>query len=169
MSDKMTPEQRRHCMQSIRGKDTRPELLVRRFLHAHGFRYRLHNNRLPGHPDIVLRKYRSVIFVNGCFWHGHEGCKYYKIPQSRTEYWKKKIEVNQARDLRERIELRNMGWHVIQVWECQLKRNVLDTTLQGIEHTLIQIYLQDHKAVRFTLHDSVAQVAEDDSPYFPSH
>lgn len=164
----MTPEQRRHCMQSIRGKDTRPELLVRRYLHARGFRYRLHNRRLPGHPDLVLRKYRCVIFVNGCFWHGHEGCKYYKIPQSRTEYWKHKIEVNQARDLRERIELRNMGWHVIQVWECQLKRDVLDSTLQGIEHTLYQIYLQDRHTLRFTPEEQVLQAAEEEVPYSTS-
>ena len=88
--DKLTKEQRSRCMASIRSKDTKPEILVRRYLFAHGYRYRLKHPRLPGHPDIVMRKYRTVIFVNGCFWHGHEGCKYFVMPKNRTEFWQAK-------------------------------------------------------------------------------
>ena len=96
--DKLTKEQRHRCMASIRGKDTKPEILVRKFLFSRGYRYRLNHPRLPGHPDIVLRKYRTVIFVNGCFWHGHEGCKYFVIPKSNAEFWTAKIERNRTRD-----------------------------------------------------------------------
>ena len=99
MADKLTKEQRHHCMAQIRGKGTKPEMVVRKFLFGRGFRYRLNHPWLPGHPDIVLRKYRSVIFVNGCFWHGHEGCRYYVVPKSNTEFWKTKIARNRARDI----------------------------------------------------------------------
>ena len=88
--------------------------------------------KLPGTPDIVLRKYRTVIFVNGCFWHGHEGCKYYVLPKTNTEFWKEKIERNKERDLKERMQLRNMGWHVILLWECQLKSKVREQNLKGL-------------------------------------
>ena len=121
MGDVMTPEQRHKCMARIRSKNTKPEIMVRKYLFARGFRYRKNVRRLPGTPDIVLRKYRTVIFVNGCFWHGHEGCRYSHLPKSNVEFWRNKIERNKKRDLRERVELRRMGWHVIQVWECQLK------------------------------------------------
>ena len=107
--DKLTKEQRHLCMASIRGKYTKPEIQVRRFLFSRGFRYRLNHPRLPGHPDIVLRKYRTVIFVNGCFWHGHEGCKYYVVPKSNTEFWTAKIERNRTRDKEEQHKLAAMG------------------------------------------------------------
>lgn len=97
--DKMTPEQRHHCMSSIRSKNTKPEMVVRRYLFSRGFRFRVNVKRLPGTPDIVLRKYRTVIFVNGCFWHGHEGCKYFVLPKSNVEFWKDKIERNRRRDV----------------------------------------------------------------------
>lgn len=96
--DKLTKEQRHRCMSAIKSKNTKPELLVRKFLFSRGFRYRLNHPRLPGHPDLVLRKYRTVIFVNGCFWHGHEGCKYYVLPKTNVEFWKNKIERNRRRD-----------------------------------------------------------------------
>ena len=99
MPDRMTIEQRHNNMAAIKGKDTKPEILVRKFLWSHGFRYRLNHPRLPGKPDIVLRKYRTCIFVNGCFWHGHEGCKYYVVPKSNTRFWLDKIKRNQERDL----------------------------------------------------------------------
>ena len=102
MADKLTPEQRHRCMANIR----------------------INVKRLPGTPDIVLKKYRTCIFINGCFWHGHEGCRYYVLPKSNTEFWKAKIERNRERDLDRRIKLRDMGWHVIQFWECQLKPKV---------------------------------------------
>ena len=119
--DRLTKEQRHRNMAAIHGRDTKPEMIVRKFLFSRGFRYRLNHPRLPGHPDLVLRKYRTIIFVNGCFWHGHEGCKYYVLPKTNVEFWKNKIERNRSRDIEERQQLTSMGWHCITVWECQLK------------------------------------------------
>ncbi len=142
--DKLTHEQRRRCMSSIRSKNTRPEVLVRKYLFSRGFRYRLNHPRLPGHPDLVLRKYRTVIFVNGCFWHGHEGCSYFKMPKTNTEFWEKKILRNRERDVEEQHALARMGWHCITVWECQLKPKVREETLKSLAYTLNHIYLKDH-------------------------
>ena len=136
-------------MAAIHSKATKPEMLVRRYLFAHGFRYRVNHPRLPGHPDIVMRKYRTVIFVNGCFWHGHEGCKYFVIPKSRTEFWQTKIDRNKARDKEEQKRLAEMGWHCITVWECQLKPKVREQTLRSLEYTINHIYLEDHKVKRY--------------------
>lgn len=102
--------------------------------------------RLPGTPDIVLKKYRTCIFINGCFWHGHEGCRYYVLPKTNTEFWKAKIERNRERDLDRRIKLRDMGWHVIQFWECQLKPRVREENLQGLLYTLNKIMLLNYQA-----------------------
>lgn len=142
MADRMTPEQRHRCMSHIRGKDTRPEWLVRRYLYAHGFRYRLHVSKLPGKPDIVLRRLHTVILVNGCFWHGHEGCRLYVIPKTRTQFWQAKIERNQARDLRDREQLTRLGWNVITLWECQLAPTLRQRTLASLIRTLSQIELR---------------------------
>ena len=162
--DKLTKEQRHRCMASIRGKDTKPELLVRRFLFSRGFRYRLNHPRLPGRPDIVLRKYRTVIFVNGCFWHGHEGCKNYVVPKSNTEFWTAKIERNRARDIDEQHKLAAMGWHCITVWECQLKPAIRKNTLESLVYTLNRIYLQDHRIRRYELpEEESAMAAEPES------
>ena len=130
--DILTKEQRHHCMSAIKGKNTKPELLVRKFLFAHGFRYRLNYQRLPGHPDIVLRKYKTCIFVNGCFWHKHEGCKYFVWPQNNAEFWRKKIDSNILRDQKKEEQLRCNGWHVIVVWECQLKTANRQETLEKL-------------------------------------
>lgn len=157
--DKLTPEQRSRCMAAIRGKDTKPELLVRKFLFARGFRYRLNHPRLPGRPDIVLRKYRTVIFVNGCYWHGHAGCKYFVLPQTRTEFWKAKIERNQQRDVKVQRQLAVMGWHCITVWECQLKPAVREQTLESLVFTLNHIFLQDHRIRTYEWPDEEATVA----------
>ena len=124
-------------MSRIKGKDTKPEMLVRRFLFANGFRYRLNVKTLPGKPDIVLPKYKTVIFVNGCFWHGHEGCKYFKIPETRTEWWIKKINGTQKRDREAEIQLNVLGWKVIKIWECELKSRTIDETLRRLT-TLFQ-------------------------------
>ena len=162
--DKLTKEQRHRCMASIRGKNTKPEMLVRRFLFSRGFRYRLNHPRLPGRPDIVLRKYRTVIFVNGCFWHGHEGCKHYVVPKSNTEFWIAKIERNRARDIDEQHELAAMGWHCITVWECQLKPAIRTNTLKSLVYTLNRIYLQDHRIRRYELpEEESAMAAEPES------
>lgn len=168
MGDVMTPEQRHKCMARIRSKNTKPEIMVRKYLFARGFRYRKNVRRLPGTPDIVLRKYRTVIFVNGCFWHGHEGCRYSHLPKSNVEFWRNKIERNKKRDLRERVELRRMGWHVIQVWECQLKPKEREMTLRSIEQALYEIYLQDRalrKPYACPAADAPACAAEPETEY----
>lgn len=121
MTDVMTPEQRSRCMAAIKGKDTKPEMIVRKYLFSRGLRFRVQVRKLPGTPDIVLPKYKTVIFVNGCFWHGHEGCKYFRLPKSNVEFWKEKIERNVARDVRNEAELRALGWRIIRVWECEIK------------------------------------------------
>ncbi len=139
----MTPEQRHRCMAAVHGKNTKPEILVRKYLFGHGFRYRLNNPRLPGHPDLVLRKYRTVIFVNGCFWHGHEGCKYFHLPKTNTAFWQEKITRNQKRDEAERHAVARLGWHCITVWECQLKSKTRQQTLESLAYTLNHIYLLD--------------------------
>lgn len=142
--DVLTPQQRHNNMSSIHSKDTKPEVLVRKFLWNRGFRYRLNNPRLPGHPDIVLRKYRTCVFVNGCFWHGHDGCKYFRLPKTNTEFWKKKIERNKERDKEEQVKLAQMGWHCITVWECELKADKREKALESLAFTLNHIFLQDH-------------------------
>ena len=135
-------------MSHIRSKGTKPELAVRKWLWAHGYRYRLNVRSVPGKPDIVMRKYRTAIFVNGCFWHGHEGCKYYVLPKTNVEFWKAKIERNRNRDLEEQRKLAEMGWHCITVWECQLKPSVREKTLEALAFTLNRIYLEDHSIVK---------------------
>ena len=125
----------------IRSTNTKPELLVRKFLHAQGYRYRLYGLhpspshgegkgvRLPGHPDIVLPKYKTIIFIHGCFWHGHANCKYYKVPQTRTEWWLAKINRNKANDAKAAKALKKEGWNIITIWECSLKPAKADKTL----------------------------------------
>ena len=121
MADVHSPETRSYNMSRIRGKDTKPEELVRKYLFSQGFRYRKNDARLPGKPDIVLPKYKTVIFVNGCFWHGHVGCKYFRLPKSNVEFWKEKIERNIERDRESMQALLDLGWKVIRVWECELR------------------------------------------------
>lgn len=149
--DKLTKEQRHRCMSAIRGKNTKPEIVVRKFLFGRGFRYRLNHPRLPGHPDIVLRKYRTVIFVNGCFWHGHDNCKYYRLPKTNVDFWRKKVERNKMRDVEEQRQLATMGWHCITIWECQLKPKVRAQTLESLAFTLNHIFLEDRKIKTYTI------------------
>ena len=165
--DRLTQEQRHRNMAAIRGKDTKPEILVRKFLFSRGFRYRLNHPRLPGHPDLVLRKYRTVIFVNGCFWHGHEGCKYFRLPKTNIDFWKNKIERNKERDKKEQCQLAAMGWHCITVWECQLKPKVRNQTLESLAYTLNHIYLEDReiKTYKIPEQDDSLMVAEPQSQY----
>jgi len=127
MADVHEPEVRSYNMSQITGKDTKPEMLVRKFLHSNGFRYRLHVKDLPGKPDLVFPKYNSVVFVHGCFWHAHENCKYFKIPKTRTEWWKEKLYGNKERDERNIQELEEEGWNVIVVWGCELKSDKEET------------------------------------------
>ena len=174
--DKLTTEQRHSNMAAIRSKDTKPEMIVRKGLWKRGFRYRLNHKRLPGHPDLVLRKYRTCIFINGCFWHGHnvslttdpsltpnpspkgegdskgEGSEYIvnseccKIPKTNREFWVAKIQRNKERDKEEQRKLAEMGWHCITVWECELKPSKREDTLESLAFTLNHIWLQDHGA-----------------------
>lgn len=135
-------------MSAIKGRNTKPEILVRKFLFSRGFRYRLNHPRLPGHPDLVLRKYRTVIFVNGCFWHGHENCKYFRLPKTNIDFWSNKIKRNKERDKKEQCQLAAMGWHCITIWECQLKPKVRIQTLESLAYTLNHIFLEDTKNLR---------------------
>lgn len=136
MADIMTSQQRHNCMSRIRGKATKPELLVRSWLWKHGYRYRLNVNSVPGRPDIVLRRYRTAIFVNGCFWHGHEECGNYSVPKSNTAFWVSKVKRNKERDRRNYKDLHDAGWNVIVIWECQLKNNRIEETMRNVEHCL---------------------------------
>jgi DNA mismatch endonuclease, patch repair protein len=132
MADVHTKAQRSYNMSQIRSANTKPELLVRKFLHAQGFRYKLHDKILPGKPDIVLPKYKTVIFIHGCFWHGHSNCKYFTIPKTRTVWWRNKIETNKANDAKAMKSLRKDGWKVITVWECKLKKGKVENTLEKL-------------------------------------
>lgn len=143
MPDRLTPEQRHKNMSSIRSRNTKPEILVRQYLWSHGYRYRLNSKKLPGKPDIVLAKYKTCIFINGCFWHGHEGCKYYTIPKSNTEFWLSKVARNRQRDQQVLQKLETMGWHCITIWECELKKEKRQQTLDSLLNKLSRFYFKD--------------------------
>ena len=157
--DHLSPQQRSKNMAAIRNKDTKPEMIVRRGLWKRGFRYRLNHKRLPGHPDLVLRKYRTCIFVNGCFWHGHhvalpqidngqliiDNSECCKIPKTNREFWVAKIRRNKERDREEQRKLAAMGWHCITVWECELTPKKREETLESIAFTLNHIWMKDHQ------------------------
>ena len=165
-------------MTSIRSKDTKPEMIVRKGLWSRGFRYRLNDKRLPGHPDLVLRKYRTCIFINGCFWHGHnvalpqtdegrrmmddvENSACCKIPKTNREFWVNKIRRNKERDKQEQQKLAEMGWHSIVVWECELKPKAREKTLESIAFTLNRIFLQDRTIKEYELpEEELLQAAE---------
>ena len=141
-------------MAAIRGKDTKPEMIVRKGLWRMGFRYRLNHKRLPGHPDLVLKKYRTCIFVNGCFWHEHnvditifENTDCCKIPKTNREFWIEKIRRNKERDIEEQKRLAEMGWHCITIWECELKPSKREATLKSLAYTLNKIWLDDHAVI----------------------
>ena len=158
--DRITPQQRSKNMAAIRSKDTKPEMIVRRGLWKRGFRYRLNHKRLPGHPDLVLKKYSTCIFVNGCFWHGHhieftfqdsgfkvDNSECCKIPKTNRDFWVAKIRRNQERDKEEQRKLAEMGWHCITVWECELKPAKREETLDSIAYALNHIWLPNHGAI----------------------
>lgn len=121
MTDAITPEQRSHCMAAVNGKDTKPEMIVRKYLFSRGLRYRVNNRKLPGYPDIVLKKYKTVIFVDGCFWHGHEGCKYSRLPKFNVDFWRHNIAMNIACDYANNVDFKLAGWKVIRIWKCEIK------------------------------------------------
>lgn len=123
-------------MSRIRNGDTKPEMLVRRFLHANGYRYKLHDKTLPGKPDIILPKYKTIIFIHGCFWHGHTNCKYFVVPKTRTQWWLDKINHNKANDEKAIKALKKDGWKIITIWECQLKHDRIEKSLTALLNML---------------------------------
>lgn len=162
--DVMTPEQRSRCMAAIKGKDTKPEMIVRKYLFSRGLRYRVNNRKLPGSPDIVLKKYKTVVFIDGCFWHGHEGCKYYCLPKTNVDFWRHKIAMNIARDYANGVDLRLAGWRVIRVWECDIKTKAKrEVTLEKLYQEIIGT---EHKS---STYESTAEIspiaAEPSAPY----
>ncbi len=167
--DRWDQQKRSKVMAKIKAKDTQPELIVRRYLYARGFRYRKNVKNLPGTPDIVLKKYKTIIFIHGCFWHGHilDG----HIPHTNSDFWKAKIERNQARDKRNNQILRSMGWNVMTVWECQLKKNVREQTLNEIVYLLSKVYLEKYQMQHTNpyptpeLNSGISIVAEDETSY----
>jgi len=192
MTDIHSPQQRHANMAAIHGKDTKPEMEVRRWLWGHGYRYRLNHPRLPGKPDIVMRKYRTCIFVNGCFWHGHnvqlqtvqidngqlivDNSECCKIPKTNREFWVAKIRRNQERDLKVQHELAAMGWHSITIWECELKPKVREKTLESLGFTLNKIFLlnlstqaqsddlQDHSIRLYEIPEEEPLIAAEEIP-----
>lgn len=136
MADVHDEKTRSYNMSRIKGSNTKPESIVRSYLFSHGYRYRKNDKRYPGTPDIVLPKYKTVVFVNGCFWHKHDGCRYFVWPQNNAEFWKEKIESNVARDQRDYRLLREAGWRVIVIWECELRKNLVDQTLQKLDDSI---------------------------------
>lgn len=136
MPDPLTPQQRHTCMSHIRSKNTKPEVKLRRELFRRGYRYRINVKGLGGTPDIVLAKYRTCIFVNGCFWHGHDGCRFFTHPKTNPEFWEEKVKRNRERDLLVNTRLETLGWSVITIWECELKKAKLEDTLSQVEEQL---------------------------------
>lgn len=132
MADVHSKEVRSFNMSRIKGKDTKPEMLVRKFLFSNGIRYRLHDKKLTGTPDLVFPKYGKVLFIHGCFWHGHEGCKYFVVPKTRTEWWLNKINGNKKKDSESIGALKKQGWKVITVWECELKTDRKERKLKSL-------------------------------------
>ena len=145
MPDILTPTQRHRCMSRIRSQATKPEMAVRRWLWAHGYRYRLNVKSVPGKPDIVMRRYRTAIFVNGCFWHGHEGCSKFVMPKSNTAFWQRKIDRNRERDRQNYDMLIQNGWQVIVLWECCLNKEKIENTMQSVAVALNENYLRTVK------------------------
>ncbi len=129
MTDVHSKAVRSYNMSQIKGKNTKPELIVRSFLHQNGFRFRLHCKDLPGKPDIVLKKYKTVVLVHGCFWHGHKGCKYFVVPKTRQQWWLDKINRNKVKDAESYKELIDQNWKIITIWECELKKGKIEITL----------------------------------------
>ena len=136
--DNHSKKVRSYNMSRIRSMNSKPEDIVRKYLFSKGLRYRKNVKTLPGKPDVVLKKYKTVIFVNGCFWHGHQGCKYFVMPKSNTEYWNKKITGNVERDKNVIVRLGELGWNVITVWECQLKKDKRENTLEYLYYNILR-------------------------------
>ena len=138
MADVHDIKTRSYNMSQIKGSNTKPEILVRKFLFSNGLRYKLHDKNLSGKPDIVLPKFESVVFVHGCFWHGHKNCSEAKKPKSNSEFWKTKIVSNQQRDRKNIESLSKLGWRVLTIWECQLQKDLMESTLSDIVNKVVE-------------------------------
>lgn len=138
MTDTVSKKRRSEIMRNVKGKHTKPEMIVRKFLHSQGFRFRIHDKKLPGNPDIKLTKYKTVIFVNGCFWHGHESCRIYVMPKTNVDFWNDKILKNINRDKIIINNLKELGWNVIIVWECSIKKKNKQDALNSLVEKIIQ-------------------------------
>jgi DNA mismatch endonuclease (patch repair protein) len=136
MADVHSKVIRSYNMSRIKGKNTKPEMIVRKFLHRSGLRFRIHSTKFPSKADIVLPKFRTVIFVQGCFWHGHSACRYFVIPKTNTDWWIEKINATKARDIQAEDSIRNMGWNVIYIWECELRQTEREQTLENLLHEI---------------------------------
>jgi len=145
-------------MAAVKSTGTKPEMLVRRFLFARGLRYRVNSRKLPGSPDITLRKYRAVVFVDGCFWHGHQGCKLFKLPATNTDFWRQKINMNIARDFSNNVELKLAGWRVFRIWECEL--NPASRRAETLENLYHRITKSPYPAA-----GTISTAAEPSAPY----
>lgn len=156
--DNLSLRQRHKNMSAIKAKNTKPEVVVRKYLWHNGLRYRLNCNRLPGKPDIVLKRYRTCIFVNGCFWHRHFPCKKFRMPKSNVLYWETKLQRNVDRDVLVKKKLTNMGWHCITVWECELTGKKREETLKRLMFTLNHIFLLNH-SVKYELQEDDMSIA----------
>ena len=162
--DTITPELRSRNMAAIKGKDTKPEMIVRKYLFSRGLRYRVNDRKLPGSPDIVLKKYKTVVFVDGCFWHGHKDCKYFRLPKSNVDFWKAKIARNIARDYVNNVDLELAGWKVIRVWECDIRTKAKrEEALQHLYVRITQSSNIEHYQSNEIDNESIA--AEPNMPY----
>ena len=164
MADILTKEQRHKCMSNIKGKDTKPEIIVRKFLFSKGLRFRIHRKGLAGNPDLVLPKYKTVIFINGCFWHGHDNCKYFRLPKSNIEFWETKINRNKERDILNTAKLIEQGWRVIRVWECDIKNaSSRQRYLEALYDLIVKPYVPskyyEDEGTKYLM------VAESETPY----
>ena len=150
-------------MSAVKGKNTKPELIVRKYLFSKGLRYRLHVKKLAGKPDLVFPKYKTVVFVDGCFWHGHEGCKAFKMPKSNEFYWENKIRKNKARDISSEYVLKTEGWKVLRVWECEIRNpSIRQNTLENLYQSIVS-------PSGYNLEEDLGQIAAEDEAEYGSH
>lgn len=165
--DKLDKDKRSKIMAKIRSKNTKPEIILRQALYKKGIRYRINYKKIPGTPDIVLTKYQTAIFINGCFWHGHENCKIAHIPKTNTAYWENKINKNKERDKNTTMQLLAMGWQVIVIWECEIKKNNLEEILVNIQDKISKYPLPSFQKIKIyeQVDEQIQQVAEEIIPY----
>ena len=166
MSNIYTPQQCHTNMATIYDTNPKPKVIVRHCLWGHGYRYRMNHPRLPEKPNIAMTKYRTCLFVNGCFWHGHDVCKYYTIPMTNTESLVNKVKRNKEHNNKVQCQLASKGWHCITIWECELKTAKRERALESLSFTLYNIFLQDHSTKRYEIPEEVPMMAADESPIY---